>query len=995
MKILLWISTRHVFRVCGAAMLLLAVALAAGTRTPGATTHPSTDAAVAGATGLQHGVIWYGPAPREEIRRVAAQRYSVGITGKNELSDSDKPIIRSHNPNFRWFVYNSLTDNYVVPHPSPAAEHDLLQSLARQRGWDPEEAYLHYYDDTWFVLDRDTLFVPGFGGGSASSLSQSRIATYFVDLSRRLTNFSTRRAAQLHKEAMIQLAFETPFTNSTLYPDGIFLDNSAFILFNSGTVLSGGHVRETPGRLRIGSADFQRWHWNTNIGPFMTALKDSLQSSASWSRDGRRKELMVNVSNVWDDSYVTRDIGDILFLEYQYSPLRAVGPGAVDEAHRRDVLAANAGITSFYSAVVWENVTPFEGSFTYAQAQLSNLAWYLIARTTNTILFEMWTSLPGQAGWDSLTWRPCIDVANDRLGAVRGEPYTLAEGTDPVGYRYVVKARNYANGVAVVRQRGDWNQNVGPQTAVRVPLPQPYLPVDPAGNLGGPVQSITLRNGEGVFLLSSGVPSLYSLTVTTAGSGIVRRQPYRDAYTPGTIVTLWPLPNPGWRFARWQGDVTGVGNPFRIQMNSGRNISAVFTLNAAPVAANDAYRTSIGTLLQIPAPGILTNDTDTNGDPLRASVLTGPSRGLVVLYPDESLAYVPNAGFSGVDQFTYKVEDNYAGASTGTVSLQVAGAPSSGVSFGATRSGASSGSAVVATSTALDFEPGGLYLAAISSKPYRAVTGVVGMNLAWTRVRAQCSGRNQTGVEIWMAQGSASAGVVSASFRSAPTNAVIVASRYAGADAIDPIGSIVSGNTNGAEGTCSGGVDGPSYNLPLAAGTNGVVFGAAAMRNKAHTPGSGYVERAEVRQGSGGDQVSLAVMDRAVSGTAQVSGGLGSGTDWAMAAIEIRPSAQSASKQEAEPAAVPPNLSLRVFPNPARNSATIAYDLPQAARVRVRIHDAAGRRIATLTGPEATGSHRLVWDGRDTAGNQVPAGVYFVEADIGSRRWTRKLVLQR
>ena len=976
-------------------MLLLAVALAAGTRTPGATTHPSTDAVVAGATGLQHGVIWYGPAQREEIRRIAARRYSVGVTGKNELSDPDKPIIRSYNPNFRWFVYNSLTDNYVVPHPSPAAEHDLLQSLARQRGWDPEEAYLHYYDDTWFVLDQDTLFIPGWGGGSATSLAQARIATYLADLSRRLTNFSTPRAAQLQKEAMIQLVFDTPFPNSNLYPDGIFLDNSSFVLFNFGTVLSGGHVRETPGHLRLGSQDFQRWHWSTNISPFMTALKDSLESSASWSRDRRRKELMVNVTNVWDDSYVTRDIADILFLEYQYSPLRVVGPGAVDEAHRRDVLAANAGITSFYSSVVWEAVPPFKGSFTFAQAQLSNLAWYLISRTTNTILFEMWTALPSQAGWDSLTWRPCIDVANDRLGPVRGEPYTLSQGIDPVGYRYVVKARNYENGIAVLRGRGDWNQDVGPETAVTVPLPQALLPVDPAGNLGGPVQSITLRNGEGVFLLSSGVPTLYSLTVTTAGSGIVRRQPFREGYTPGTMVTLWALPNLGWRFARWQGDLTGAVNPSQFQMNSGRNISAVFTLNAAPVAGNDAYSTRIGTHLRIPAPGILANDTDADGDPLRVSVLTRPSQGFVVLFHDGSLAYVPNAGFSGVDQFTYKVEDNYSGSSTGTVSLQVAGAPGSGVSFGTTRSGGSSRSAVVATSAALDAEPGGLYLAAISSKPNRAVTGVVGMNLTWTRVRAQCSGRQQTGVEIWMAQGSASPGVVSATFASAPTNAVIVASRYAGADALDPIGTIVSGNTNGAEGTCSGGVDGSSYDFPLTPGIDGVVFGAAAMRNKTHTPGSGYEERAEVRQGSGGDQVSLAVMDRAVSGTAQVNGALGSSTDWAVAAVEIRPAAQSVAKQEAEPSAVLPNLDLRVFPNPARNSATIAYDLPQAAHVRVRIHDAAGRRVATLTGPEAAGSHRLVWDGRDTAGNQVPAGVYFVEADIGSRRWTRKLVLQR
>ena len=42
-----------------------------------------------------------------------------------------------------------------------------------------------------------------------------------------------------------------------------------------------------------------------------------------------------------------------------------------------------------------------------------------------------------------------------------------------------------------------------------------------------------------------------------------------------------------------------------------------------------------------------------------------------------------------------------------------------------------------------------LVLVAVASKPYRSITGVSGLGACWTLVRAQCGGRNQTGVDVW------------------------------------------------------------------------------------------------------------------------------------------------------------------------------------------------------------------------------------------------------
>ena len=971
------------------AILLLALWAVAPGVTHAGTTTPASTLAVGG---LRHGVIWYGPAPSDAVRQTAAARYSVGITGKGERSDVDKPIIKSLNPEFRWFVYNSGTDNYVVAHPTAPGEHDLLVSVATQHGWDPEDGYLHFYDDTLVALDGDTLFVPGWGGGSAANGAAARIPVYYADMSRRLVHFSTRRASQLHKEVFIRLAFDTPFSNSTLYPDGIFVDNAAFALYNFGTVLSGGRVRETPGYLRLGSPEFGSWHWNSSLGPFLTALKDSLQTSASWSRDGQRKFLMINVTSAWDDSYASRDVADVLFLEYQYNPVRAFGSTAVDDAHRRDVLAASAGITTFYSAVMTRSVAGRAAEFTYAQTLLGNLAWYLVTRTDNTLFFPMGTSLPAAAGWDTLSWRGCFDVANERLGRAVGAPYTLAQGVDPVGNSYVVKARRYENGLAVVRNRGDWNQGIEVETAVSVPLPQSLLPVDPAGNLGSPVQSMRLRNGQGALFLASGTPSAYTLSTTAIGSGFVRSNPYQTTYGPGSSVSLWAIPTLGWRFARWEGDLSGSTNPVSIVMNTGHSVTAVFTLNAAPVPANDAYSQPTGSVLRVPAPGVLANDRDPDSDPITVSLRTSPTHGALGLEADGSFVYIPVADFVGTDHFVYDVRDPYSGMASASVTITVNGATGA-VAFAESQSGGSSASATVTTATALESAPGALYLAAIASKPARAVNTVTGLGLEWTRVRAQCAGRGQTGIEIWMAQGPALPGTVTAQLATAPQNAVISVCRYTGAASTNGIGAVTSANSNGIAGACTGGIDGARYAVDLSPSTGGLVFGVAAMRNKTHTPDAGITERAEIRQGTSGDEASIAIVERAaVAGSTPLAGSFSSTTDWAVVAVEIRP---APAKTRATPlASITPTLQL--FPNPARRTTAIRYDLTADAVVRVTMLDAAGRRIRAFAAlAQPAGSHRLVWNGRSDAGTAVPSGVYFVQVDLGGQRLTRKLVLQQ
>lgn len=68
---------------------------------------------------------------------------------------------------------------------------------------------------------------------------------------------------------------------------------------------------------------------------------------------------------------------------------------------------------------------------------------------------------------------------------------------------------------------------------------------------------------------------------------------------------------------------------------------------------------------------------------------------------------------------------------------------------------------------------------------------------------------------------------------------------------------------------------------------------------------------------------------------------------------------------------------LSSYPNPFNPATTIRFELPQAADIRVTIHDLLGQEIVRLVeGSLQAGSHRVVWDGKDQRGRSVPSGIY-------------------
>ena len=98
---------------------------------------------------------------------------------------------------------------------------------------------------------------------------------------------------------------------------------------------------------------------------------------------------------------------------------------------------------------------------------------------------------------------------------------------------------------------------------------------------------------------------------------------------------------------------------------------AVTILNAAPQAVSDHYGMGAAHLLSVPAPGILGNDLDPNGDQLIALLDLEPQHGLLTLNPDGSFNYLPEPEYIGSDIFNYHTSDGLLNSNIAQVVIDI------------------------------------------------------------------------------------------------------------------------------------------------------------------------------------------------------------------------------------------------------------------------------------------------------------------------------------
>ena len=85
-------------------------------------------------------------------------------------------------------------------------------------------------------------------------------------------------------------------------------------------------------------------------------------------------------------------------------------------------------------------------------------------------------------------------------------------------------------------------------------------------------------------------------------------------------------------------------------------------------------------------------------------------------------------------------------------------------------------------------------------------------------------------------------------------------------------------------------------------------------------------------------------------------------------------------------AAVNDAPAVAVSPNPARDFSNLDFARPAGVPVRVELFDTAGRLVRAYDSPGSGGVFgRVAWDGRDSEGRAVPAGVYLARVSAAGR----------
>ncbi|MCG8017125.1 MAG: Ig-like domain-containing protein [Candidatus Thiodiazotropha sp. 'RUGA'] len=276
--------------------------------------------------------------------------------------------------------------------------------------------------------------------------------------------------------------------------------------------------------------------------------------------------------------------------------------------------------------------------------------------------------------WDEVTLNP-------PTGAVYGEISLLYQGTSWEYIQFLDKANNGTN--AFLGQEGSnmlaaW-VNADVPVAMTVGGDKKMVPpvvmktiewgTPPTGN-NAPTCSIDTPAGD--VIINEGESINYSGSATDSDGTIAS---YAWSF-PGGTPTSSNVANAG----SVSYAVAGIyATTFTATDNGGASCTPAtvqVTVNTVggnnpPIAADDSYSTAQDTVLNLVAPGVLSNDSDPDGDPITAILNTNAGNGLVLLNADGSFTYTPNTGFTGVDSFTYLANDGAADSNLATVTVDV------------------------------------------------------------------------------------------------------------------------------------------------------------------------------------------------------------------------------------------------------------------------------------------------------------------------------------
>jgi hypothetical protein len=190
-------------------------------------------------------------------------------------------------------------------------------------------------------------------------------------------------------------------------------------------------------------------------------------------------------------------------------------------------------------------------------------------------------------------------------------------------------------------------------------------PTAPDRTVSTPIDTpVTIDVLTGASDSDGGVPEVVDATDGTSGT------------VTATTSDVTYTPDPGTSgddtFTVSIGDGQGSTTTVTVIVQVGRPGGPPAPPPVVPVGVADTYQATAGTTLDVPAPGVLTNDAGTD---LTAQLVTGPSVGSLSLRADGSFTFVaPSTAPAGTVTFSYRPSGPSGIGSETTVTIDVAAA---------------------------------------------------------------------------------------------------------------------------------------------------------------------------------------------------------------------------------------------------------------------------------------------------------------------------------
>ncbi len=131
---------------------------------------------------------------------------------------------------------------------------------------------------------------------------------------------------------------------------------------------------------------------------------------------------------------------------------------------------------------------------------------------------------------------------------------------------------NPEEGGTVTPSSGKFNENE--QVSIKASPSPEYVFSDWTGSNSSQSNPINVIMNSDKSLIANFNKRTYPLTINIEGEGTVSET--SQSFESGSEVTLTAIPDQGWKFVEWKGEITSTDNPLTIVVNSSKEITAVF-----------------------------------------------------------------------------------------------------------------------------------------------------------------------------------------------------------------------------------------------------------------------------------------------------------------------------------------------------------------------------------------------------------------------------------